>query len=244
MRWVDGTVTVEDSVASSTSLGGDLLRTTFLPSITTVTLGLIRLRDRSLCLGPIRLFTFGPPKMSSTSVSWPIDGGLLVASAGGRFTIESAGGELRAKLDGYQPMLPRRIYEATQLRLHHGLVRVQLLRLAGLPPQKVQPALASRVAAAAIDAAVCAGMALVFARRHRVRAFTGIAIGYHLACWTASGRTLGGRVMSQRVVSIDGSRLSLLQSALRLAALPLSALRRYPAHDDIAATAVVEDTPV
>src|SRR5439155_1022012 len=136
MRWVDGTVTVEDSVASSTSLGGDLLRTTFLPSITTVTLGLIRMRDRSLCLGPVRLITFGPPKMSSTSVSWPIDGGLLVASAGGRFTIESAGGELRATLDGYNPMLPRSVYEATQLRLHHGLVRVQLLRLAGLtsPP--------------------------------------------------------------------------------------------------------------
>src|SRR5947209_3797074 len=70
MRWVDGTVTVEDSVASSTSLGGYLLRTTFLPSITTVTLGLIRMRDRSLCLGPVRLITFGPPKMSSTSAAW------------------------------------------------------------------------------------------------------------------------------------------------------------------------------
>src|SRR6266571_4351539 len=116
MRWVDGTVTVEDSVASSTSFGGDLLRITFLPSITTVTLGLIRMRDRSLCLGPVRLIMFGPPKMSSTSVSWPIDGGLLVASAGGRFTIESAGGELRATLDGYNPMLPRSVYEATQLR--------------------------------------------------------------------------------------------------------------------------------
>ncbi len=224
MRWVDGTVTVEDSVASSTSLGGDLLRTTFLPSITTVTLGLVRMRDRSLYLGPVRLITFGPPKMSSTSVSWPIDGGLLVASAGGRFTIESRGGELRATLDGYNPMLPRSLYEAAQLRLHHGLVRVQLLRLAGLPPPQAQPAPASRAAAAAIDAAVCAGLAL--------------------ACWTTSGRTVGGRVMSQRVVSIDGSRLSLVQAALRLAALPISALQRYPAHDDIAATTVVEDTPV
>ncbi len=242
MRRVDGTVTVEDTVASSMSLSGDLLRTTFLPSITTVTLGLIRMRDRSLCLGPIRLITFGPPKMSSTSASWPIEGGLLVASAGGRFTIESSGGSLKATLDGYQPMLPRSIYEATQLRLHHGLVRVQLLRLAGLAPPQARPAPASRVAAAAIDGAVCAGLALVFARRHRVRAFAGIAIGYHLACWATSGRTLGGRVMRQRVVSIDGSRLSLIQAALRLAALPLSALRRYAAHDDIAATTVAEDT--
>ena len=244
MRWVDGTVTVEDSVASSTSLSGDLLRTTFLPSITTVTLGLIRMRDRSLCLGPIRLITFGPPKMSSTSASWPIEGGLLVASAGGRFTIESSGGSLNATLDGYHPMLPQGIYEATQLHLHHGLVRVQLLRLAGVAQAQARPAPASRVAAAAIDAAVCAGLALVFARRHRVRAFTGIAIGYHLACWITSGRTLGGRVMRQRVVSIDGSRLSLIQAALRLAALPLSALRRYAAHDDIAATTVVDDTSV
>src|SRR5712692_978344 len=240
MRWVDGTVTVEDSIASSTSLSGDLLRTTFLPSLTTVTLGLIRMRDRSLCLGPIRLITFGPPKMSSTSVSWPIEGGLLVASAGGRFAIESAGGSLKATLDGYHPMLPRGIYEATQLRLHHGLVRVQLLRLAGLKPPQAQPAPRSRVAA--IDGAVCAGLARVFARRHRMRAYAGIAIGYHLACWTTSGRTLGGRVMRQRVVSVDGSRLSLIQAALRLAALPLSALRRYAAHDDIAATTVVEDT--
>jgi len=244
MRWVDGTVTVEDSVASSTSLSGDLLRTTFLPSITTVTLGLIRMRDRSLCLGPIRLITFGPPKMSSTSASWPIEGGLLVASAGGRFTIESSGGSLNATLDGYHPMLPQGIYEATQLHLHHGLVRVQLLRLAGVAQPQAQPEPASRVAAAAIDAAVCAGLALVFSRRHRMRAFTGIAIGYHLASWSTSGRTLGGRVMRQRVVSIDGSRLSLIQAALRLAALPLSALRRYAAHDDIAATTVVDDTSV
>jgi len=242
MHWVDGTVVVEDSVTSSTSLSGDLLRTTFLPSITTVTLGLIRVRDRSLCLGPIRLITFGPPKMSSTSASWPIEGGLLVAAAGGRFTIDSAGGSLKATLDGYQPMLPRSIYEATQLRLHHGLVRVQLLRLAGLKPPQAQPATASRVAAAAIDAAVCAGMALVFARRHRVRGFAGIAIGYHIASWTTSGQTVGGRLMRQRVVSIDGSRISLTQAVLRLAALPLSALRRYAAHDDIAATTVVEDT--
>ena len=51
-------------------------------------------------------------------------------------------------------------------------------------------------------------------------------------------------MMRQRVVSSDGSRLSLIQAALRLAALPLSALRRYAAHDDIAATTVVEDTSV
>src|SRR5947207_12843128 len=115
MRWVDGTVTVEDSVASSTSLGGDLLRTTFLPSITPVTLGLVRLRDRSLCLGPIRLITFGPPKRSSTPLSWPVDGGLPVGAAACRSPIESAGGGLAGKLAGYHPILPRGISCATPL---------------------------------------------------------------------------------------------------------------------------------
>jgi RDD family protein len=239
--WENGAVTVEDSVASPASLSGDLLRTSFLPSIATVTLGLIRMRGRSLCLGPIPLHTFGPPKMSSTSVSWPIEGGLLTAEAGGRFTIESAGGELKATVEGYRPMLPRAVYEATQLRLHHSLVRLQLLRLAGTPPPPNQASRTSRLAAAAIDTAVCAGIALVMARRRPVGAFARIAVGYHLACWTTSGQTIGGRVMHQRVVATDGSRLSLVQSALRLAALPIAALRRYPAHDDIAATTVVED---
>ncbi|HEV2218601.1 MAG TPA: RDD family protein [Candidatus Dormibacteraeota bacterium] len=202
------------------------------------------MRDRTLRLGPIPLITFGPPRMSSTSVSWPIVGGLLAASAGGRFNIDSAGGVLKATLDGYRPMLPRGIYEATQLRLHHALVRVQLLRLARLPAPRTPAPPSSRIAAAAIDAALCAGLAVLFARRHRVRAFAGVAIGYHLACWTTSGQTLGGRVLRHRVVSLDGSRLSLLQSGLRFASLPLSAMRRYAAHDDVAATTVVQDTAV
>ena len=241
MEWQHGAVTVEDAVGSQASMSGDLLRSTFMPSITTVTLGLVRLRGRSLCLGPIPLVTFGPPKMSSTSVSYPIEGGLLAASAGGRFTVESRDGELKATLDGYRPMLPRRIYEATQLRLHHGLVRVQLLRLAGHVPPTPLATPTARLGAAGIDVAVCAGMALVFARRRRLRAFTRMAIAYHLVSWSTSGQTIGGRVMRQRVVASDGSRVSLFQAALRLAALPLAAARRYAAHDDIAATTVIQD---
>lgn len=241
MRWENGAVSVADSVAAPASMSGDLLRTSFLPSIATVTLGLIRVRGRSLCLGPIPLITFGPPKMSSTSVSWPIEGGVLAAESAGRFTIESTGGELRATLAGYRPMLPRGIYEATQLRLHHSLVRVQLLRLAGHPPLQSPASPASRFSAAAIDVAVCAGMALVLARRRRALAFARIAIGYHLVSWSTSGQTIGGRVMRQRVVASDGARVSLVQAALRLAALPLAAVRRYAAHDDIAATTVVSE---
>jgi RDD family protein len=241
MSWESGAVTVEDSVASPASLSGDLLRTSFLPSIEAVTLGLVRMRDRSLVLGPIPLIRFGRPKVSPASVSWPIEGGILVASKGGHFRIESEGGELKATLEGYRPMLPRKVYEATQLRLHHGLVRVQLLRLAGQAAPGRPAGLMSRTAAGAIDAALCGGLALVFSGRHRVRAFAGIAIGYHLVCWSTTGHTVGGRVMGQRVVALDGSQPTLVQSALRLAALPLALIRRYPAHDDIAATTVVEN---
>lgn len=209
-----------------------------------MTLGIVRFRDGVQYLGPLLVHRFGPPKVDPHSVTWPIEGGLLSAAPGGRITIESTPTELKAIVEGYRPALPRGIYEATQLRLHHALVRVQLLRLADLPAPRTPAPPASRIAAAAIDAALCAGLAVLFARRHRVRAFAGVAIGYHLACWTTSGQTLGGRVMRHRVVSLDGSRLSLLQSGLRLASLPLAAIRRYAAHDDIAATTVVQDTPV
>lgn len=212
-----------------------------MPSIETVTLGIIRLRERTLYLGPIAMHRFGPPKVGRNSVTWPITGGLLTASAGGSFTIESTATQLKATVEGYRPMLPRSIYEHTQLPLHHALVRVQLLRLAELDQPSEPASQGSRAAAAGIDAALCAGVALVLARRRRLRAFLNIAAGYHLACWTVSGRTVGGRVMRQRVVARDGSRLSPLQAALRLAALPLAWLSRRPVHDDIAATTVVSD---
>lgn len=225
-------VTVEDSVPAVASLSGDLLRWAFLPSIATVTLGLVRMRDRSLVAGPVTLIRFGRPKVGTSSVSWPIEGGLLVAAKGGRFTIESSGGELKATLDGYRPMLPRALYRATQLRLHHALVRIQLLRLAELAPTGEPAMPVSRIAAAAIDVATCAGFTLVLARRRRIGAFLRIAAAYHVVSWTTTGRTLGDRVMRQRVVSLDGSRVSLAQAALRLAS---------PFRDDVSATTVIQD---
>jgi uncharacterized RDD family membrane protein YckC len=83
-------------------------------------------------------------------------------------------------------------------------------------------------------------MAAVVARRKRIPALIGIAAGYHIACWTLSGRTLGGAVMKQRVVAVDGSRVSSGQALVRLVALPLSALRRRNIHDDVAGTNVLE----
>lgn len=225
-------VTVEDSVPAVASLNGDLLHWAFLPSIATVTLGLVRMRDRSLVIGPVTLIRFGRPKVGASSVSWPIEGGLLVAAKGGQFTIESSGGELRATLDGYRPMLPRTLYRATQLRLHHALVRIQLLRLAELAPPGEPAMPVARIAAAAIDVATCAGFTLVLARRRRVGAFLRLAAAYHVVSWTTTGRTLGDRVMRQRVVSLDGSRVSLVQAALRLAS---------PFRDDVSATTVIQD---
>ncbi len=229
--WNGGAVTVEDAVPTSAPVSGDLLAE-FMPSISTVTLGIVRMRDRTQYLGPLVVHAFGPPKVTKNSVTWPITGGLLSASAGGTITIESTGTELRARVEGYRPMLPRAIYEQTQLRLHHALVRVQLLRLAELAPPGEPASLGSVIAAAAIDIAACAAFSVVLARRRRIGAFLQLAVAYHVVSWTTTGRTPGNRLMRQRVVSRDGSRVGLMQAALRL----VSAFR-----DDVSATTVVND---
>ncbi|MDQ6722499.1 MAG: RDD family protein, partial [Candidatus Dormibacteraeota bacterium] len=61
------------------------------------------------------------------------------------------------------------------------------------------------------------------------------------ACWSVSGRTLGGAVMKQRVVAVDGSGLSTGQALLRLASLPIAAALRRNVHDVAAGTDVVDD---
>jgi len=223
---------VEDAVATSAPMSGDLLRREFMSSIGAVTLGIVTMRDRSLRIGPFELIRFGRPKTSARGVSWPIAGGLLAAEPGGSFDIESVDGQLRATLNGYSPRLPRALYEQTQLRLHHGLVRIQLLRMAEYRPPGQPASLGARVAAAAIDVAACAGFSLVLGRRRPFGAFLRIAAAYHVVSWSTTGRTLGGRVMRQRVVSVDGSRLSLVQVFLRLAT---------PLQDHVSATTVIQD---
>jgi uncharacterized RDD family membrane protein YckC len=99
----------------------------------------------------------------------------------------------------------------------------------------------ARLAAAAIDAGICAGIALLAGRGRRTRTFLAIAAGYHIAAWAVSGRTLGGAVMRQRVVSVDGSRPSVAQAALRFATLPLAAFRLRALHDEMAGTGVITD---
>jgi uncharacterized RDD family membrane protein YckC len=69
----------------------------------------------------------------------------------------------------------------------------------------------------------------------------GIAAAYHIACWSTSGRTLGGLVAGQRVVAVDGSRPTVMQSAVRLLTLPLSWVSRRAVHDELAGTEVITD---
>jgi uncharacterized RDD family membrane protein YckC len=76
-------------------------------------------------------------------------------------------------------------------------------------------------------------------RRPRLPMLLGIAAGYHLACWSLSGVTLGGAVMRQRVVAVDGSKVSAGQALVRLALLPIAAARMSRVHDETAGTEVV-----
>jgi len=68
----------------------------------------------------------------------------------------------------------------------------------------------------------------------------GLAAAYHAACWAAAGRTAGGRLTGQRVVSVDGSPVEPWQALLRLAAVPAAARALRPVHDEVAGTAVIE----
>lgn len=227
-------------MVTSQPVRGLVLRDRFLSEMPGLTLGLIRARGNSLRLGPIELLRFGRPSVTRTAVEWPIEGGLLVGSPGGRWRIEASGKRLVALVDGYRPLLPPPIYAATQLHVHHLLTRLFLLHVRGREPVAGVPVeAAERLQAAAVDAAFCLTLARLFGRRRRVRVLLGIAAGYHVACWSISGQTIGGMVMRQRVVALDGSRVSPAQAVARLGALPLSWVLRRPVHDEYAGTEVI-----
>ena len=231
-------MTVEDSVAAAKPVSGQELRERFLAEMPALTLGLIRARGNSLRVGPIELLRFGRPSVTGAAVEWAIEGGLLVGSPGGRWRIASSGDQLVASVEGYRPMLPRQIYALTQVHAHHLLTRLLLLRVRGRVPEVgVQVESKERMQAAAVDVAFCFTLARLFGRKPRL--LLGITAGYHIVCWSTSGQTLGGMVLKQRVVAVDGSPVSPLQAAVRLAALPLSWILRRPVHDEFAGTEVI-----
>jgi hypothetical protein len=237
MRWVDGRVAIEDSVAMPGTVTGKTLASTYWSDIRLLTLGLVGVRDNAIHIGPLELIRFGRPRVTRTSVQWPIEGGLLARSPGGRFRIELLYGRLVASVDGYQPMLPRFLYA-----IHPLWTRLHLLRVRGREPEPGRRAAPSRrAAAAAIDAGVCIALTMVLGRRQRIPLLLGITAGYHVACWKLSGRTLGGKVMGQRVVAVDGSELTLGQAMVRLAVVPIAAARMRNVHDEIAGTTVITD---
>lgn len=241
VRSADAGVAVEDWVALTRSVSGAELLDAYERDIESLTFGLVRMHGTSLWVGPIELLRFGDPRVSTTGVEWTIEGGLLTLEPGGSFTVQATNGKLVARLEGYRPTLPVPVYRVTQLLVHHLVTRLYLLRARGRRPAPGVPASpAKRLAAGALDVAFCAGLATLTGRRHRLTALVGIAAGYHVACWSLGGRTLGGLLMRQRVVAIDGSRPSPGQALVRLAALPLAAFRLRAAHDQAAETDVVE----
>jgi hypothetical protein len=236
----DGEVSTQDSVAISQKPTGRELRDGYLHDIQDLTLGLVRARGSSLYLGPVEMLRFGPATVTATAVEWPIEGGITARAPGGSFRIEAAGGRLTASVDGYRPRLPLSVYALSQLPIHRLLTRLYLLRVHGREPAPgVAAARQDRLRSAAVDVAFCLTLAGIVGRRRRLSTLLGITAAYHIACWSTSGRTLGGLVTRQRVVAIDGSRPTVMQSAFRLLTLPLAWVARRPIHDELAGTEVI-----
>ena len=218
---------------------GARLRDTYLEAIRSLTFGLAGVRGNSVLFGPFELLRFGSPKVTRTAVDWPIEGGLLAGRPGGHWRVQASAGGVEATVTRYTPRLPRPLYLLTQLQVHQLFTRLYLLGLHGREPAPRAGATSQdRLRAAAVDVAFCLSLAGLTGRR-RLRRALAIAVAYHVVSWSTTGRTLGGLVMRQRVVAVDGSRLTPTQSLLRLILLPASWISRHPVHDDIACTEVI-----
>ncbi|HEY4027655.1 MAG TPA: RDD family protein, partial [Candidatus Dormibacteraeota bacterium] len=216
------------------------LRDAYFAGVRRLTFGLIRGERWRLRLGPLTMLAFGEPTFDGTAWTWPITGGVLARRPGGVLRYGWRGGELVAVVDGYLPRLPAPLYGTVQILAHRLVTRRFLLDLRGrLPPAGPAAGPAGRMLAASLDLALCAGVTAALRPRRRLLSFVAMAATYHVACWTLTGRTAGGLLTGQRVVSVDGSPVAPWQALLRLAALPLAARSLRPAHDETAATEVV-----
>ena len=244
LRVTGGRVSVEDSVPITRPMTGEQLREAYLDDVSKLTLGLVRIRGTSVFVGPIEVLRFGPPKVTRNSVDWPIEGGITAGAPGGHWRIEVEHGRVVASVKDYRPRLPLPLYAVSQLPIHHLVIRLHLLRLRGRKPQPGIPATRDdRLRAAAVDLAFCATLAGFTGRRRKLHVLLGITAAYHVACWSISGQTLGGMVMRQRVVSVDGSKPTVGQSVVRVFALPIAWALRRPVHDEAAGTEVITDSP-
>jgi len=240
--WQEPPVHQECRVGAPADPGRDRLRDAFFADVGRLTVGTVRGERWRLRLGPLTLLSFGEPAFDGWAWTWPITGGLLARRPGGFLRYGWRDGELFAAVDGYLPRLPALAYRVTQLPAHRVLTRRFLLGLRGRTPSPAPPAgPAQRLLTATLDLALCVGVATAVSRRHRLRTFAALAAGYHLACWTLGGRTLGGLATGQRLVSVDGSAVAPWQALLRLAALPRALRTLRAAHDQAAETEVVEE---
>ena len=240
VTWTGDTITTSDSVKVARPLSGAELRDAYLEAIQDLTLGLVRWRDNVLRLGPLELIRLGEERIDRHSVEWRIEGGLL-ARPGGRWRIQYEGGMVSATVSGHRPVIPRPFYDVSHLQVHLLATHLFLLRLRrDEPPPGTEAAREDRLRAAAVDVAFCLTLARLTGRR-RLRRTLVITAAYHVACWSLFGRTLGGMVLRERVVSLDGSRPTPAQSLLRFALVPLSWIARRPLHDNVAGTTVITD---
>ncbi|HKC20826.1 MAG TPA: RDD family protein [Candidatus Dormibacteraeota bacterium] len=240
ISWDGDRVSTSDSVAVDSPLSGAALRDSYAEAVGALTLGLARWRENAVRVGPLVMLRFGEPQVGPNFVEWPIEGGLL-AHRGGHWRIEAKDGKVEATAEHHRPAIPRPIYDATHLQLHQLLTHLYLLRVRGASPSPgADCPPEDRFRAAAVDVAFCLTLTGLTGRRRTRRALL-IAAAYHVACWSLTGRTLGGLVMRERVVAIDGSRPTVTQSMFRLALLPLSWIVSRPVHDELAATRVIRD---
>ena len=239
VAWDDGRVSTRDAVEAARPLTGQRLRDGYAEAVSAVTFGLVTVRANSVVAGPLALLRFGKPKVGRNSVDWPIEGGLLAGRPGGSLRVQASGGTIEATVTGYAPSLPRPIYDLTQLQVHQLFTRLYLLRLRGPEPGPgVRPTGRDRFRAASVDVAFVLTMARLTGRR-RIGSTLVIAAAYHVACWSTFGRTLGGLVMRQRVVAVDGTRLSATQAFFRFLLIPASWASQRPLHDELASSEVI-----
>lgn len=239
--WHSPPVYLEDRVRAPLRPPPDRLRDAYFDRIRGLTLGAVRGERWRLRLGPLTLLAFDEPAFDGACWAWPIAGGVLARTPGGVLRFGWRDGLLAGAVDGYRPSLPRPLYRLAQAPVHRAVTRQFLLLLRGRTPAPGVPAgPAQRLVAAAVDVALCAAVAAAVRPRRRLLAFGLLAAGYHVACWSIAGRTVGGLLAGQRLVSVDGSRVTPGQALVRLAALPAAARAGRAIHDEAAGTEVVE----